>query len=167
MSPSGHHPLQTTITIDPGHLLLTLHLLLLSLLTCLLLAQQCLHMPSAPCKQRLAAPPVIPPAPTRSQHECRVSHQPSNVYGDDRHLAEQVKEIEHKSRWWDIIRERGSSHQPEPQMPGNLPSTPVAPPAHTPTPSTTSDSENDIEQLCYEGGAKLAAFLMSKAIVGN
>ena len=40
MSPSGHHPLQRMMTINPGHLLLALHLLLLSLLTCLLLAQQ-------------------------------------------------------------------------------------------------------------------------------
>ena len=42
VSPSGHCPLQTMMTIDPGHLLLALHLLLLSLLTRLLLTQQCL-----------------------------------------------------------------------------------------------------------------------------
>ena len=40
VSPSGHCPLQTMMTIDPGHLLLTLHLLLLSLLACLPLIQQ-------------------------------------------------------------------------------------------------------------------------------
>ena len=50
-------------------------------------------------------------------------------------------------------------------MPGNLPGIPIAPPAHTPMPPTASDSENDIEQLCHEGGADLAAFLMSKAIL--
>ena len=49
-------------------------------------------------------------------------------------------------------------------MPGNLPGTPIAPPAHTPTPPTASNSEDDVEQLCREGGADLAAFLMSKAI---
>ena len=49
-------------------------------------------------------------------------------------------------------------------MPGNLPSTPIVPPAHTPIPPTTSDSEDDIEQLCNEGGAELVAFLISKAI---
>ena len=49
-------------------------------------------------------------------------------------------------------------------MPGNLPSTPIAPPAHTPIPPTASDSKDDVEQLCCEGGADLAAFLMSKAI---
>ena len=37
------------------------------------------------------------------------------------------------------------------------------PPAPTPT-STESDSKADIEQLCLEGGAGLATFLMSKAI---
>ena len=42
MSQSGHCPLQMMMTIDPGHLLLALHLLLLSLLTCLLLTRQCL-----------------------------------------------------------------------------------------------------------------------------
>ena len=75
-----------------------------------------------------------------------------------------MKEIERKSRWHDIIGEPGLSHWPEPQMPGNLPGTPVVPPAHTPMPPTTSDSKNDVEQLCHEGGADLAAFLMSKAI---
>ena len=49
-------------------------------------------------------------------------------------------------------------------MPGNLPGTPVAPPAHTPMPLTTSDSEDDIECLCHEGGAEFATLLMSKAI---
>ena len=75
-----------------------------------------------------------------------------------------MKEIEHKSHWHDIIRESGPSHWPEPQMPGNLPGTPVASPTHTSMPPTASDSENDIEQLCCEGGADLATFLMSKAI---
>ena len=121
-------------------------------------------MPPAPRKQRPAAPPAIPPAPARPQCEHHVPHRSGNVYGDDQHPVEQVKEIECKSRWHDIIREPGPSHRPEPQMPGNLPSTPVAPPAHTPMPPTTSDSEDDVEQLCHEGGADLAAFLMSKAI---
>ena len=49
-------------------------------------------------------------------------------------------------------------------MPGNLPDTPIAPPAHTPMPPTASDSEDDIKWLCHEGEAELAAFLMSKAI---
>ena len=49
-------------------------------------------------------------------------------------------------------------------MPGHLPGTPIAPPAHTPMPPTTSDSKDDVEWLCHEGGADLAAFLMSKAI---
>ena len=49
-------------------------------------------------------------------------------------------------------------------MPGNLPGTPIAPPAHTPMPPTASDSEDDLEWLCCEGGVDLAAFLMSKAI---
>ena len=49
-------------------------------------------------------------------------------------------------------------------MPGNLPSTPIVPPVHTPMPPTASDSEDDVEWLCCEGGAELAAFLMSKAI---
>ena len=49
-------------------------------------------------------------------------------------------------------------------MPGNLPSTPVAPPAHTPMPPTASDSKDDVERLCCEGGADLAAFLISKAM---
>ena len=40
MSPSCHCPLQTMMTIDPGHLLLALRLLLLFLLTHLLLVQQ-------------------------------------------------------------------------------------------------------------------------------
>ena len=40
VSPSGHCPLQTTMTINPGHLLLTPHLLLLFLLAHLLLAWQ-------------------------------------------------------------------------------------------------------------------------------
>ena len=44
MSPSGHCHLQMMMTIDPGHLLLALHLLLLSLLTHLLLTQQCLYL---------------------------------------------------------------------------------------------------------------------------
>ena len=50
MSPSGHHPLQIMITINPGHLLLALHLLLLSLLTCLLLAWQ--HLCLLHCASR-------------------------------------------------------------------------------------------------------------------
>ena len=105
-----------------------------------------------------------PSAPTCPQHECHVPHRPGNVYGDDQHPVEQVKEIERKSCWHDIIREPRLSHQLESQMPGNLPSTPIAPPAHTPTPPTTSDSKDDVEWLCHEGGADLAAFLMSKAI---
>ena len=130
------------------------------------MSSPCLATPMPPAlrKQRPAAPPAIPPAPTCPQHECCASHRPGNVYGDDQHLVEQVKEIEHKSCWHDIIGEPGLSHQPEPQMPGNLPSTPIAPPAHTPTPPTASDSEDDVERLCHEGGADLAAFLMSKAI---
>ena len=110
-------------------------------------------MPPALRKQRPASPPAIPPAPARPQHECHVPHQPGNVYGDDRHPVEQVKEIERKSCWCDIIGEPRPSHQPELQMPGNLPGTPVVPPAHTPMPPTTSDSEDDVEQLCHEGGA--------------
>ena len=123
-------------------------------------------MPPAPRKQRPTALPAIPPAPARPQCEHCVPHQPGNVYGDNQHLVEQVKEIECKLCWHDIIGEPGLpvSHQQEPQMPGNLPSTPIAPPAHTPTPPTTSDSENDIEWLCREWRADLAAFLMSKAI---
>ena len=121
-------------------------------------------MPPAPCKQRSAAPPAIPPAPTCPQHEHCVPHWPSNVYGDNQHLVEQVKEIECRSHRHDIIGEPGPSHWPEPQMPGNLPGTPVVPPAHTPIPPTTSDSEDDIEWLCHKGGAELAALLMSKAI---
>ena len=121
-------------------------------------------MPPALCKQRPAALPAIPPAPTCPQHERRVPHRPGNVYGDDRYPVEQVKEIERKSRWHDIIREPGLSNWLKPQMPGNLPGTPIAPPAHTPMPPTTSDSEDDIEWLCREGEADLAAFLMSKAI---
>ena len=104
-----------------------------------------ISMPPASHKQRPTAPPVIPLAPTHPQCECHVPHWPSNVHGDDQHLIEQVKEIEHKSCWHDIIGEPGPSHQPEPQMPGNLPGTPIAPPAHTPTPPTASDSEDDIE----------------------
>ena len=49
-------------------------------------------------------------------------------------------------------------------MPGNLPDTPVAPPTYTPMPPIASDSEDDVEWLCHEGGANLAVFLMSKAI---
>ena len=49
-------------------------------------------------------------------------------------------------------------------MPGNLPGTPIAPPAHTPMSPTAFDSKDNIEWLCHEGGADLAAFLMSKAI---
>ena len=49
-------------------------------------------------------------------------------------------------------------------MPGHLPGTPIAPPAYTPMPSTTSDSKDDVEWLIHEGGADLAAFLMSEAI---
>ena len=108
-------------------------------------------MPPALCKQRPAALPAIPPAPARPQREHHVPHQPGNVYGNNRHPVEQVKEIEHKSHWHDIIREPRLSHWPEPQMPGNLPGTPIAPPAHTPTPPTASDSEDDVEQLCCEG----------------
>ena len=102
-------------------------------------------MPPAPHNQRPAAPPAIPPAPARPQHEHCVPHQPGNVYGNDQHPVEQVKEIEHKLCWHDIIGEPGPSHRPEPQMSGNLPSTPIAPPAHTPTPPTTSDSKDDVE----------------------
>ena len=47
-------------------------------------------------------------------------------------------------------------------MPGDFPGT-SAPPAPIST-STESDSKADIEWLCCEGGAGLAAFLMSKAI---
>ena len=49
-------------------------------------------------------------------------------------------------------------------LPGNLPGTPIVLPAHTPMPPTTSNSEDDVEWLCHEEGADLAAFLMSKAI---
>ena len=72
------------MTINPGHLLLALHLLLLSLLACLLLTWQ-------------DALPAIPPTPAHPQCECCVPHQPSNVYSDDQHLVGQVKEIEHRS----------------------------------------------------------------------
>ena len=121
-------------------------------------------MPPALHKQRPAALPAIPPAPACPQCERRVPHQPSNVYGDDQYLVEQVKEIERKTCWHDIIGESRLSNWLEPQMPGNLPGTSIAPPAHTPMPPTASDSEDDVEWLCSEGGADLAAFLMSKAI---
>ena len=47
-------------------------------------------------------------------------------------------------------------------MPGNFSDTSM-PPAPIPA-SAESDSKADIEQICQEGGAGLAAFLMSKAI---
>ena len=140
VSPSGHHPLQTMMTIDPGCLLLALHLLLLSLLARLLLAQQCLCL-------------LLPHA-----HNVNTMCLISLV------MCMMMTDTQLKSCWHDIIREPGPSHWLEPQMPGNLPGTPIAPPAHTPTPPTTSDSEDDVEQLCCEGGVDLAAFLMSKAI---
>ena len=103
-------------------------------------------MPPALCKQRPTAPPAIPPAPTRPQHECCVPYRPGNVYGDNQHPVEQVKEIEHKSHWRDIVGEPGPSHQLEPQMPGNLPGTPVAPPAHTPMPPIRIASSNQVQR---------------------
>ena len=47
-------------------------------------------------------------------------------------------------------------------MPGNFPNTSLLP-APIPT-SGESDSEADVKQLCHEGEARLATFLMSKAI---
>ena len=59
-------------------------------------------MPPALCKQRPTAPPAIPPAPAHPQCEHHVPHQLSDMYGDNWHLVEQVKEIECRSHWCDI-----------------------------------------------------------------
>ena len=121
--------------------------------------------PLTPRKLRPGAPPAIPPAPMHPTHTCWVPKWPDNAYGD-KHPIEQVKEIERTKRWHDIIQEPGPSRQtpdePTSQMPGDFPNT-SAPPAPIPA-SAESDSEADVKQLCYEGGAGLAAFLMSKAI---
>ena len=100
-----------------------------------------------------------------SIHTHRVPKQPDNAYGD-KHPVEQVKEIECTKCWHDIVWKPGSSRQipdePTSQMVGNFSDTSVLP---TPIPtSAESDSEADVEQLCHEGGAGLAAFLMSKVI---
>ena len=89
-----------------------------------------------------------------------------NAYGD-KHPVEQVKEIKYTKHWCDIVWETGPSRQipdePASQMPGNFPNT-SALPATIPT-FAESDSKADVEQLCHEGGAGLATFLMSKAIL--
>ena len=90
---------------------------------------------------------------------------PDNAYSD-KHPVEQVKEIKCTKRWCDIIQEPGPSEQipngPASQMPGDFSNTSM-PPALIST-SAESDSEADIEWLCHEEGAGLAAFLISKAI---
>ena len=122
--------------------------------------------PLTPCKLRPGAPPVIHPAPMCPTCTCQVPKWPDNTYGD-KHLIEQVKEIKCTKCWHDIIQKPGPSRQipdePASQMPGNFPNT-SAPPAPIPT-SAKSDSKANVEQLCCEGGAGLAAFLMSKAIL--
>ena len=85
--------------------------------------------------------------------------QPDNAYGD-KHSVEQVKEIERTKCWHDIVQKPGPSRQiPNKlasQMLGDFPNTSALPaPIST---STKSDSEADIEWLCHEGGAGLAAF---------
>ena len=133
------------------------------------------HMPSpcpgippplTPCKLRPGAPPAIPPAPLHSTCTCQVPKWPNNAYGD-KHPVEQVKEIKHTKHWHDIIQEPGPSRQipdePASQIPGNFPNTSALP---APIPASAEfDSKADIKQLCYEGGAGLATFLMSKAIL--
>ena len=125
----------------------------------------CLYMPNL-CP-RPEEPPIMVDitAPMHPTCTYRVPKWPDNAYGD-KHPVEQVKEIKHTKCWCDIIWEPGPSRQipdePASQMPGDFPNTSV-PPALTPT-SAESDSEADVEQLCHEGGAGLAIFLMSKII---
>ena len=57
-----------------------------------------LHGPQRPSQS--AVPPKV-----RPQHECRVPKQPDNVYGDNRHPVEQVKDMEQRSCWHDIVGE--------------------------------------------------------------
>ena len=71
---------------------------------------------------------------------------------------EQVKDIECRSHWCDIV---GEPSRPHSDMPGEFPGTPAPAPPRVPSPSPSKD---DIEQLCHEGGAGLMQHLMSKAI---
>ena len=77
-----------------------------------------------------------------------------------------MKEIECTKHWCDIVWEPHPSRQISDklalQVPGHFSDTSVLP-ATIPA-SAESDSKADVKQLCHEGGAGLAAFLMLKAI---
>ena len=105
-----------------------------------------IRQPPAPRKQ-CPPPPAVPPAPCRSGREHRIPIHPDNIYGDDRHPTDQVHDIEHE--------DHDTCQQP---LPGQFPNTPVPPPP------ATNTSEDDVEQLCCEGGSRLATYLLSKAL---
>ena len=106
-----------------------------------------------------------PSAPMYPTCKYQVPKWPDNAYGD-KHQVEQVKEIKCTKHWHDIVWKPGPSRQvpdkPASQMPGNFSDTSVllAPNSI----SIEFDSKTDVKQLFHEGGAGLAAFLMSKAI---
>ena len=73
--------------------------------------------------------------------------RPDNIYGDNHHSTEQVRDIEHE----DCDARQQS-------LPGQFPNTPVPPPP------TADTSKDDVEQLCCKGGSGLATYLLFKAL---
>ena len=117
----------------------------------------------------------------RPKRHAKVPKQPGNVYGD-KHPTQIEKEIKKKRDWSKIVGEKPQSRgnkEPEP-VPG--PSSP--PPERSPSPegassgsedndeveklleSSSDDNDEDaaLARLCWEGGVKFQAFLISKAV---
>ena len=115
--------------------------------------------PRRPCK---AAPecclpigiPAVPQAPVcHSGHECHVPYQPGNIYSDNRHPVDQLKDIE---------RDKASAPSGS-RILGSFPD--AVPPDISVLDTTAVDlSEDEIEYIIRERGDVLNTYLLSKAI---
>ena len=118
-----------------------------------------LSPPRRPCK---AAPecclpigiPTMPLAPVcYSGHKCCIPHQPENIYGDNCHPVDQLKDIERDKAFTPIGN----------RISGSFPDT--APPDISVSDTIAINlSKDEIEHITREGGGVLNTYLLSKVI---
>jgi len=107
----------------------------------------------AECHQNAPCPPAVN-IPARPQHEHRVPLCPGNMYREQQHPVEQLRDIESALRWRETVGEASRPPQPDTpdHVPGGFPDTSAMP------------SEEDVQKMCEEGGANLVRFMMGKAL---
>ncbi|KIJ58568.1 hypothetical protein HYDPIDRAFT_34042 [Hydnomerulius pinastri MD-312] len=110
-----------------------------------------------------APQPSAPPAlPRRSQRDRRVPTCKGNVYGDNRHPVQQFQDMENSRHWRAIVGDPGHLGRHTGSIPG--PSSAPAPPAAAPAPTSDFELEDNITQLCQEGGVHLIDYLVAMAV---